>query len=220
MKKIGIWAMSASLAVLVGLAFFYVYSFLRSRPPTQVAASTTAPRTASLTIQTVPSIGFGQFPAWVSYLFRKPDGTWVHSTVWELPAHSLVHVTVYQYDTATGLRNPFWSMPQGTVGRVFAVNGRVLTQLNPALASHTFAVPQLGVSVPLVGVADNAPNQCALAPCPLSQAHMTVTFAFRTQGPGLFRWQCFVPCAAGTPLGNGGPMQTVGYMDGFLRVVG
>jgi hypothetical protein len=35
----------------------------------------------------------------------------------------------------------------------------------------------------------------------------------------LFRWQCFVPCAAGFIQGFGGPMQTVGYMDGYLKVV-
>jgi hypothetical protein len=28
-----------------------------------------------------------------------------------------------------------------------------------------------------------------------------------------------VPCAAGWLLGNGGPMQTLGYMDGFINVV-
>ena len=38
-------------------------------------------------------------------------------------------------------------------------------------------------------------------------------------GKGLYRWQCFVPCAAGFIQGFGGPMQTVGYMDGFIKVV-
>jgi hypothetical protein len=28
-----------------------------------------------------------------------------------------------------------------------------------------------------------------------------------------------VPCAAGYIAGFGGPMQTVGYMDGFIKVV-
>ena len=40
-----------------------------------------------------------------------------------------------------------------------------------------------------------------------------------TPGKGLYRWQCFVPCAAGFIQGFGGPMQTVGYMGGFLKVV-
>ena len=44
-------------------------------------------------------------------------------------------------------------------------------------------------------------------------------FTFRTGKPGHYRWQCFVPCAAGFLYGFGGPMQTIGYMDGFLNVV-
>jgi len=28
-----------------------------------------------------------------------------------------------------------------------------------------------------------------------------------------------VPCALGFLYGNGGPMQTVGWMDGFMKVV-
>ena len=59
----------------------------------------------------------------------------------------------------------------------------------------------------------------AVAPCPLSTDHETVTFTFRTPGKGLYRWQCFVPCAAGFVYGFGGPMQTVGYMDGYVNVV-
>ena len=41
-----------------------------------------------------------------------------------------------------------------------------------------------------------------------------------TGKPGKLRWQCFVPCAAGFPLGFGGPMQSLGWMDGYLEVVG
>ena len=67
--------------------------------------------------------------------------------------------------------------------------------------------------VPLPGVPEEAKNQCEEGPCELSSAHRTITFSFRTGAPGRYRWQCFVPCAAGWLLGNGGPMQTVGYMD-------
>jgi hypothetical protein len=55
-------------------------------------------------------------------------------------------------------------------------------------------------------------------PCSESQAHETVSFVIRTGKKGRYRFQCFVPCAAGFIDGNGGPMQTVGYMDGFLNV--
>jgi hypothetical protein len=50
-------------------------------------------------------------------------------------------------------------------------------------------------------------------------AHRTITFTFHTGKSGHYRWQCFVPCAAGWIDGFGGPMQTIGYMDGFLDVL-
>src|SRR5207244_12627406 len=66
----------------------------------------------------------------------------------------------------------FWGRPQGTTGPP-SVDGKQFAELNPDLASHTFAIPELGVSVPLKGVADNAKNQCSVAPCTLSEAHTT-----------------------------------------------
>jgi hypothetical protein len=208
-------------AVLLGVACaaaliaYYVVGYLLVRPPT-VSAAGSAPR-ASLTLQTVASLGFGPHADWVSYLVKDDTGKWVHSTVLSVPAHSLVKVTVYQYDTATGLRNPYFGGPLGIVGPML-VDGKPAATLDPDLASHTFAIPDLGLSVPLKGVADDAKNQCSTAPCTLAEAHETIVFTFRTGKPGTYRWQCFVPCAAGFILGNGGPMQSVGYMDGYLVV--
>jgi hypothetical protein len=207
---------AAGIGLGAVLVAYYVVSYLMVRPPA-LAATGTAPR-ATITLQTVASIGFGPHPAWVSYLARDRQGRWRHTTVLTVPANSAVKVTIYQYDTATGLRNPYWGGPRGIVGQM-TVDGKPVPTLDPDLASHTFAIPDLGVSVPLKGVADNAKNQCSVAPCTLAQAHTTVTFTFRTGKAGTYRWQCFVPCAAGFILGFGGPMQSVGYMDGYLHVV-
>lgn len=201
--------------VLIGL---YVTLFLEALPP-KVQAARIGPKQASLTFQTVAAVGHGETKDWVSYYTRDPSGKWVHSTVLQVPANTFVHVTVYQYDTATGLRNPLWGQPRGVVGESMTVDGKKLRVLNPELASHTFAIPDLGVSVPLEGVAEEAPNQCENAPCGLKEAHRTITFTFYSGKPGHHRWQCFVPCAAGFIFGFGGPMQTIGYMDGTLDVV-
>lgn len=209
--------MVGTTAVAVVLVVFYVADFLAATPSTLQAAR--APRGAQLTLQTVASYGHAPHPDWVSYLARDGSGKWHHTTVFKVPAHSLVHVTVLQYDTATGLRNPFWSQVRGTVGGTMTVDGKTTNALPPDDASHTFAIPDLGVTVPLKGVADNAPNQCSVAPCTLAQAHTTITFTFRTGKRGTFRWQCFVPCAAAFIFGNGGPMQSIGWMDGYLKVV-
>jgi hypothetical protein len=212
-----LWAACAGAVLAVALISIYITQWLTVSPPS-VASAATRTGEARLTIQTVASLGTAPHPDWVSYLVKDLHGRWVHSTLMRLPAHSTVKVTILQYDTATGLRNPFWAQPQGVIGRTMTLDGKSIAALDPDLASHTFAVPDLGVSVPLAGVADDAKNQCSVAPCTLSEAHRTITFSFRTGAPGRYRWQCFVPCGAGFLFGFGGPMQTVGYMDGFLLV--
>jgi hypothetical protein len=173
-----------------------------------------------LEFQTVAAIGpkLSQNPDWVSYVVLTKDG-WKRETVWNLPANATVHVTWFNFDGASGLRNPFLARPQGVVGNKVLIDGKPANVIDPNDASHTFAVPALGIIVAAPGVAADAKNQCGFAPCPLSNAHRTVQFVFHTPTKGgTFRWQCFVPCAAGWIFGNGGPMQTIGYMDGYLNV--
>ena len=202
------------VALLLGL---YVYHYLHK--PTEVSARTTGPHRASLVLGTTPAAGsIAGSKSWVSYFVRQ-NGQWGHTTVFRVPAHSLIHVTVLNFDGDSGLRNPFLSQVRGTVGDTMTVEGKTKKTIPPDEASHTFTVPQLGVSVPIRGVAENAKNQCPEMPCQLSMAHQTITFTFRTGDPGRFRWQCFVPCAAGFINGFAGPMQTIGYMDGFIHVV-
>jgi hypothetical protein len=207
-----------AVAVLIGL-----YVALLTGGPTPYAvpsAQAAAPRSVNLTLQTVAAVGPKLSPNenWVSYLVRE-NGVWHRSTVWRVPANSLVHVTIYNFDGKSGLRNPFLAQGRGLVGGAFAINGKRTTAINPDDASHTFAIPTLGVIVPVEGVGDDAPHQCGYAPCSMSDAHETITFTFRTGKRGQYRWQCFVPCAAGFVYGFGGPMQTVGYMDGYVNVV-
>ncbi|HMD56836.1 MAG TPA: hypothetical protein VKG82_05130 [Solirubrobacteraceae bacterium] len=219
-KSLGVGLTTLVVAILIGL---YIASWATSIPPT-VAATTTpvVSAGASLTLETVASIGpkfSPSHPDWVSYLARS-NGQWVHSTVYQVPANSLVHVTIYQFDSPTGLRNPFLSQVQGTIGGTMTLDGKTVSSIPPEETSHTFAIPELGVFVPLPGISEEAKNPCEFAPCqPATMAHRTITFTFRTGKKGRYRWQCFVPCAAGFLNGNGGPMQTLGYMDGFLDVV-
>ncbi len=211
-----------AVGVLIGL---YVSSWATVVPKT-VAATPGPPGvagpTTNLVLQTDAAVGPQESPAhpdWVSYLVRR-GGSWVRSTIYKVPAHSVVHVTVYQFDGDSGLRNAFLSAVQGTGGGIEMVDGKPITHIDPEEASHTFVVPQLGVFVPLPGVPEEAKNQCEFGPCdPATMAHRTIEFTFRTGKKGRYRWQCFVPCAAGTYFGFGGPMQTLGYMDGFIDVV-
>jgi hypothetical protein len=203
--------------VVAGAIGLYVNKLVQS--PTPIAAQQTGPAQTQLTLGTTPAVGkLGQNPTWVSYLVREGD-QWKHTTVFDVPAHSLVKITILNFDGASGLRNPFLSQVQGTVGGVMQLDGKTVKNIAAPDASHTFTVPQMGINVPIQGVADDAPNQCPEMPCSLDQAHETVSFMIRTGKPGHYRWQCFVPCAAGFIDGFAGPMQTIGYMDGSLHVI-
>ena len=83
---------------------------------------------------------------------------------------------------------------------------------------HTFAIPSLHLFVP-VGSPDASASLCSSSPC-VSGPYTLQKFSFRTPSHGgEFRWQCFVPCGGGFIDGNGGPMQTFGYMAGQMTVV-
>jgi hypothetical protein len=212
-----ILGVTGALAVLLVLLALYLFDFLFATPPAVSAVVQNG--SAHLTLQTVPAYGHAPDPDWVSYLVKDGDGQWRHTTIYKVPAHTLVTVTIYQFDTATGLRNNFLGQVRGTQGSTATLNGKPFTTSDPDLASHTFTIPDLGISVPLAGVADDAKNQCSVAPCSLAEAHTTITFSFMSPSRGTYRWQCFVPCAFGFYFGNGGPMQTIGWMSGELEVV-
>jgi len=216
-KLIGV---AVAIAVVGAVIAFYVTDYLLAYPKNFAAASATPTRTAELTLASVPAAGtITPHPTWVSYFAIDGHGRWRHTTIYTVPANALVHVTIYNFDGASGLRNPFIAQAQGVVGSKFQLNGKPTLAINPDDASHVFAIAQLGVSVPIPGVADDAKNPCSEAPCSLSQDHQTISFTFRTGKRGSYRWQCLVPCAAGYILGFGGPMAAIGYMDGFVRVV-
>ncbi len=215
-RLLGVGLGALLVCVLLGL---YIGLYLTNVPGS--AAAVRASSGAQLYLATVPAAALDDaHPTWVSYYAVDANGgNWRHVTTYTLPAHTLVRVTIYQFDSQTGLRNEFISQATGTVGGDFTLDGKPTQSVDPSTASHVFAIPQIGLSVPLVGITSTAKNPCANAPCALSYDHTTTTFTFRTPGPGLYRWQCLVPCAAGFIQGFGGPMQTVGYMDGFIKVV-
>jgi hypothetical protein len=207
-----------TVLLFVGLGL-YIGLYL-TNVPGSVAATTNSSGT-HLYLATVPAAELSDpHPTWVSYYaVNSSSGDWRHDTTYVLPANTLVHVTIFEYDTQTGLRNPFISQVQGTVGDDMTLNGKSTRAINPNAASHVFAIPDIGVSIPLQGPPNSAKNLCVNAPCSLSNGHTTTSFTFRTPARGLYQWQCFVPCAAGFIAGWGGPMQTVGYMDGYIKVV-
>ncbi|MGB8650438.1 MAG: hypothetical protein WCD35_07225 [Mycobacteriales bacterium] len=162
--------------------------------------------------QGVHGKGGGVHPDWVTY---GP------STNLSVPAHSLVTVTVKQYDTGGTITNPYFAKVQGTVGGTAVVDGKTVTGINPDKVGHTFTLHSLStnqdslfISVPLPAEDDDAPPAKGSAyPAP----HV-VTFSFVTGGKGQYVWNCEFPCGDGYYARFGGPMATRGYMSGTLTV--
>ena len=101
----------------------------------------------NLQIQTVAAVGpkLSRNPDWVSYLI-KDNGRWQRKTVWTLPAHATVHVTIYNFDGASALRNPFFARPQGMVGNHILVDGKSVDHIDPNDASTRSRYPSSGSS--------------------------------------------------------------------------
>jgi hypothetical protein len=207
-RRLSFVAASVVIAVIAVVAL--VGLFMLQKPGQLEGTST------NIHLETVGAVGTANewprpndpHPDWVGYL---------PTTILKVPAYSTIHMQIDQEDSPTGLRNPFWGKVFGTEGGMMHVTyfddqGNPqegdMTAIDPTQAAHTFAIPDLGVFVPLLGVNPAAP----------AGSTNVITFSFKTEGPGIYHWQCFVPCAAQTVFNNGGPMQTLGYMAGELIV--
>jgi len=154
----------------------------------------------------------GAHPDWVSY----GPSTNLHA-----PAHTLLTVTIKQYDSGGPITNPYFAQARGTLGGTMTVDGKTVKSVDPEAVGHTFTIHSaptnqdpLFVSVPLPAVPDDAPN----APgSDYAQPHV-VTFSFVTGGPGKYVWNCEYPCGDGYYASFGGLMATGGYMSGTFTV--
>jgi hypothetical protein len=195
---------------------------LLGNPPTVDYSSQGAGQPVNVNLQTVGAFGSGSHPDWVSYMVESPQGQWVHTTLFQVPERTRINVTIYQYDSGSPLRNQQIGQVSGTFGNIATLNGhpfRVINSNKGNGVAHTFSMPSLGINVPLYGNNGNA-NLCGAAPCTTKSPHNIIRFSFESPSTlGSYRWQCFVPCALGWLYGNGGPMSTLGYMGGFMKVV-
>jgi hypothetical protein len=223
------------IAVLLGLLFCAVFmavwvamNYVGSEPVT-VSYLRSQPEGAPvhLVMQTDSAVGTGAHPTWVSYQIQTPmTRKWVHTALVQLPVHTRIDVTIYQFDSGGPLRNQFFGRVTGTIGGAAQLDGSRFTVLNSYHTpngqgvGHTFTVPALNINVPLEGNTPTKKTFCTKGPCsPSTKEHTTTTFSFTTpKYPGNWRFQCFIPCGAGHYAGNAGPMQTLGYMGGFLEV--
>jgi hypothetical protein len=227
-----------AFAVVVAGAVYVVAHFIVASPPTVDYTGAAHGGVVNVVLQEDPQNNSSSVPDWVSYYVMKPganpfeQSSWVHTTLFSVPAGTRVNMTIYGYDGCTPPRNNFWAQVQGTLGGVIAFRQykdtnqpkgpvHVTSTLNGwshCAVGHTFAIPSLHLFVP-VGSPDASAQLCGDSPC-VSGPYTLQKFSFMTPSHGgYFRWQCFVPCGGGLLDGNGGPMQTLGYMTGQMNVV-
>jgi hypothetical protein len=227
-----------AFAAVVAGAVFVVAHYVVSSPPTVDYTSAASGGQVNVVLQEDPQNDTTTTPDWVSYYVMKPGAdphaasSWVHTTLFKVPAGTRVNITILGYDGCTPPRNNFWTQVQGTIGGVMAFQqfkdtnkpqgpAHVTPTLNGwahCAVGHTFAIPSLNVYVP-VGSPDASASLCGASPC-TSGPYTVEKFSFMAPShAGVFRWQCLVPCGGGFLDGNGGPMATIGYMTGNMTVV-
>jgi hypothetical protein len=229
----------AFLAVVAGGTYVALH-YIGSQPPVEDYTSYASGGQVNVTLMTTPQTTVTDKPDWVSYFIQNPQTKqFVHTTYFAVPADTKVNVTILGYDGCTPLRNPVWGRVTGVAGNVENVsyfNGKTYSPSQPistfdtyadCSVQHTFAIPGLGVNIPIASVTtyNENSNLCSVSPCVADNSsgalapHTVVKFSFMTpKEGGTFRWQCFIPCGLGYVDGNGGPMSTPGYMAGQMEV--
>ena len=231
-------ALLVAVAMVIGLGVFVALYYIGSASSLATVHYSASNGVVNVVLQEDPQNDSSSKPDWVSYYVQDP-GTkqWVHTTLFSIPANAKVNVTIYGYDGCTPLRNNFFSQVQGTIGgtvnlsqfdqkgKEYVTNNTtsVINSWSDCNVGHTFAIPAMGIFVPVATPNANlsANNLCSSSPCGTSgNPYALETFSFMAPNhSGVFRWQCFVPCGGGYIDGNGGPMQTFGYMMGEMDVV-
>ncbi|HYA99384.1 MAG TPA: hypothetical protein VED37_04130 [Ktedonobacteraceae bacterium] len=217
------------VSIIVGFAVVVVVWFALGSiqglgyTPSAIQATITGPNSATINLAAFPDSMACHPDA------PDPQSGWVSycPTTLDLPPNSVITVVIKQYDSATGLYNDFFNTVQGTMGGVALYNNKPMSKLDTAKIAHTFTIQSLPdetnpifVSVPLLGVPDNAPNNVTVNgnPYPTPTVNM---FQFRTGPAGhTYIWHCYVPCGSDmeTPFGFSGPMATTGFMAGTINV--
>jgi hypothetical protein len=228
-----------AFVVVVGLGVFVALYYIGSASSLPTVHYTASGGQVNVVLQEDPGNDSATKPNWVTYYTQDPTTkNWLHTTLFSVPANTKVNVTIYGFDGCTPLRNNDFSQVQGTIGNTVTV--QQFDKNNKSLGSaqtvslvnawadcnvgHTFAIPGMNLYVPVASpnAQNSKANLCSSEPCtPTSGgAYAQETFSFMSPSqPGTFRWQCLIPCGGGYIDGNGGPMQTLGYMAGFMDVV-
>jgi hypothetical protein len=186
----------AFLAVVAG-GIFLALHYIGAQPPVEDYTSQASNGQVNVTMMTAAQTTVTDKPDWVTYFIQNPSSKqFVHTTYFKVPANTKVNVTILGYDGCTPLRNPSWGRVTGTAGNVENVqfyNGKKMSAPQPisvlnswadCSVQHTFAIPGLGINVPIASVTtlNENNNLCGTSPCTVDAAdenapHTVVRFS-------------------------------------------
>jgi hypothetical protein len=174
---------------------------LTSAPPTRAARSGTV--TEAMEILT----GKVQRERHIVTRYGQGYGPMYTNAFWSVHVGDTVVVRITSYDDGaaplTGAQTMF-DRVEGTLGGTETVDGRPVQAVPNDEVAHTFTVVGLGLNLPI--------------PAAPSGGSVTVVARFVAQRAGSFVWQCYAPCGSGPNL-MGGPMATMGWMEGKVQVL-
>jgi hypothetical protein len=205
----------------------------------------------TLSLNTYPNSQFGGHHGeeggthsdWVSYGLGGPNGEVLTDaetgTNFQVPAHTAVTITIYQYDSGETLNNDFFAHVRGTVDgtatfvrrwdteeKVNATPEEIITNIPTDMVGHTFTIhglsddqDQIFLNVPLM-LADDDEVTAAEEEGGYTRYPTKTTFTFITGDEGEYIWNCEFPCGDGTIARFGNAMSAMGYMSGHFTVKG
>lgn len=198
--------------VMVGAAGTVATAALLLAGCTSSVSSSPAPAAKDVSV-VGPAVVQEQMVIQTGKMVGKPGWPKFNPSTISFPAGSTVDLKIINYDDGTAplpAASP-WGHVWGSdptfgvvTGGNETVDGKVVTEIANNLVSHTVTVPGLLLNIPIPAV-------------PSGQKSVTVDFTFQVNKAGKYFFQCEAPCGSGM-TGNGGAMDTVGWMQGYFNV--
>ena len=176
----------------------------------QLTSAATTPPSASHTVTESMEIltGTVQRERHIVTRYGQGFGPMYTHAFWSVHVGDTVILRITSYDTGpaplTGMQAMMFDRVEGTLGGTETVAGRPVRAVANDDIAHTFTVVGLGLNLPI--------------PAAPTGGTVTVVARFVARRAGSFVWQCYAPCGSGSGS-MGGPMATMGWMEGKVQVL-
>ena len=182
-------AVAAVVAIAAFLAGVFGAPLIRPTGGTTNSSNPTAPTHLYLSVNANPMIA-------------PSDADQVEPANISVPSHTLLIITITNYDPGVNTVPAVYQNVKGALGGVEYVNGSAsgVGSVAANSLSHTFTLPDgsyAGFNIPIPAASDVAPS--------------VVTFEAYFNNTGVFEWKCMTPC-------DDPSMSAHGYMEGMFTV--